>query len=131
MSETYADETSVISIIGLSQVLIASVVSTIGHPFRVRWYENPFHVTSLCLQSGFILYQLFSRRNYFLRHILVIKPLPHDFCVVLLVIMGINCAACFVVDILGDYAVAKTTCFGKRLIRETEKKHFVVGRSDH
>ena len=108
LSETYADETSVISIIGLAQVLIASVVSTIGSPFRVRWYENPYHVLCLCLQSGFVLYQLFSRENYFMRHILVIKPLPYDFCVVLLVIMGVNCVCSVLIDMVGD-------CVGKYL----------------
>ena len=104
LSETYADETSVISIMGLAQVLMASVVSTIGHPFRVRWYQNPYHISCLFFQSGFVLFQLFSRRNYFLRHILVIKPLPYDFCFILLAVMGINFAACVVIDLLGDAA---------------------------
>jgi cation-transporting ATPase 13A2 len=103
LSETYSDETSVISIMGLSQVLIASVVSTIGHPFRVRWFYNPYHVTCLFLQSGFVLYQLFARKNYFLRHILVIKPLPYHFCFIILIIMAANAVSCIVIDLIGDF----------------------------
>ena len=61
LANSYAYETSVIADIGLAQVLIASVVSTIGHPFRIRWYENPYHVVCLVLQSIFVVYQVISR----------------------------------------------------------------------
>ncbi|CAN0319787.1 unnamed protein product, partial [Ectocarpus fasciculatus] len=58
--DTYAYETSAIANMGLAQLMIASVVATVDHPFRMPWYTNMHHVGLLTVQGIFLLYQIFS-----------------------------------------------------------------------
>jgi cation-transporting P-type ATPase 13A2 len=91
LSETYAYETSVIASLGLAQVMIASVVSTIDEPFRKPWYTNKYHVSALVVQGGFLAYQIFGRSSYFIKEILEVRPLKIEFCWILVLIILANC----------------------------------------
>lgn len=102
LSETYAYETSVVASMGLAQVMIASVVSTIDEPFRRNWYTNKYHVMALVFQTGFLLYQIFGRESYFMREILEIRPLKIDFCWILILIMIANCVVSGLLSWLAD-----------------------------
>jgi cation-transporting ATPase 13A2 len=88
--DTYAYETSAMADMGLAQLMIASVVSTVDHPFRVPWFTNHYHVGLLFVQGSFVLYQIFSRRNNFLEHVLEIKPLPYEYCFILCALIAAN-----------------------------------------
>jgi cation-transporting P-type ATPase 13A2 len=102
LSETYAYETSVIASLGLAQVMIASVVSTIDEPFRRNWYTNKYHVMALVFQTGFLLYQIFGRESYFMKEILEIRPLKIDFCWILILIILANCVVSGLLSWLAD-----------------------------
>lgn len=90
LQDTYAYENTVISTIGLSQIMIASIVSSIGEPFRNEWYTNRNHVICLVLQGAFVLFQLFSRANSFTTDVLEIKAIPVRFCWILVLIILSN-----------------------------------------
>jgi cation-transporting ATPase 13A3/4/5 len=94
LEDTYSYETSCIAHIGLVQLMLASVISTVGHPFREPWYTNKYHVGILILQGVFVCIQIFMRENAFTRDFLEIKPLPLEFC---WIVVGI-CAANIVVS---------------------------------
>lgn len=102
LSETYAYETSVIASIGLAQVMIASIVSTIDEPFRKHWYTNKYHVMALVFQAGFLLYQIFGRKSYFMKEILEIRPLKIGFCWILIVIILANCVVSVLLSRMAD-----------------------------
>lgn len=90
LSETYATENSTIAFVGLVQVMISSVVSTVGEPYRKAWYTNYPHVICLLVQTVFVIGQLLASHNAFTSDFLEIKPMNRDFCGVLVVIMLAN-----------------------------------------
>jgi predicted P-type ATPase len=99
--DTYTYETSCIAHLGLVQIMLASVVSTVGHPFREPWYTNKYHVCILILQGVFVCIQIFMRENAFMRDFLEIKPLPLEFC---WIVVGIIAANIVVSGILAQIA---------------------------
>ena len=70
----YSHENTVLAIIGLAQLMIASIVASIDEPFRVAWYKNKFHLSAFFFQIIFLCYMLFSDEDPFLE-VLQIKPL--------------------------------------------------------
>ena len=104
LRDTLAAETSVIASVGLSQLIIASIVSCIDLPFRQEWWRNGYHLLAICGQAAFVVYQIFGRESYFMTEVLEIQPLPYDFCVSLLALIVIHGAVsgllCFIVDLL-------------------------------
>jgi magnesium-transporting ATPase (P-type) len=90
LSNATAHENTVISIIGYFQVMIASVASTIGSPYRQSWYTNSYHWVCFAFQLPMILYIMFAKDNNII-HILEMKSLPYDFCIILLMIVVCNC----------------------------------------
>ena len=74
----------------LGQLMIASVVSTIGEPFRHPWYKNKSHVLVLFLQLLWLQVQIFFPYNAFTSGLLSIKPLPPLFGLQLFALIGLN-----------------------------------------
>lgn len=102
LEDTYAYETSAIADMGLAQLMIASVVSTVDHPFRMSWYSNYYHVGLLLVQGCFLIYQIFSRRSNFLEHVLEIKPMPFEFCFILCALIAANGVVSMAVARIGE-----------------------------
>jgi predicted P-type ATPase len=105
---TYAYESSTIADIGLAQLMIASVVSTVDHPFRDAWYSNKYHVILLFLQGSFVLYQIFARKNQFIVDTLEIRPLPYNFGFILLGIITANACVSFMLARVAEVIRVKT-----------------------
>jgi cation-transporting P-type ATPase 13A2 len=103
LHETYADENSVIAFIGLVQVMIASVVSTVGPPYRMPWYTNRNHLICLVVQGVFIFGLLFASRNAFTTEFLKIKPMPVKFCFLLSFIGFCNAIVSGLLAHIGEY----------------------------
>lgn len=98
----YATENSVVAFVGLVQVMIASVVSTIGAPFRMPWYSNYSHLVCLFLQGIFVVGQLFATHNAFTSEFLDIKPMPTDYCFLLVFIMLCNIVVSVGLEVFGS-----------------------------
>ena len=88
--DSYAFESTVVANVALAQLMIGSVVSTIGSPFRKAWYTNFWHVLALFLQAIWVGYQLFQTGDYFATTWLELEPLPFDFALELLGLIGFN-----------------------------------------
>ena len=92
LSSTYSYEATTLENVVLGQLMIASVVSTIGYPFRKEWYENPLHVSVLFLQLIWLLYQIFAGDSYFAEDILDLKPVPEYFSYYIIALLVGNAA---------------------------------------
>lgn len=92
LNESFANEGSALNIIALAQLMIASVVVTIGEPFRKPWYTNKAHVGVLLLHSAWIAYLLFGEENDFMVAI-DNKHAPKRFSGILVGIILANVAA--------------------------------------
>lgn len=103
LSESYSYEATTISNIALAQIMIASVVSSIGKPFRKPWFTNKYHVAALFFQILFLLYQLFSPENKFTKNILSLQPIPMSFATMLVALILINIFVSFVLTKIVDY----------------------------
>lgn len=89
LTESYAVEGSVLQILSLAQLMIASVVVTIGQPFRKPWYTNKAHWFVMSLQFAFIIYLLFGKDNEFM-HGITNVPFPNEFAGILIGIIAAN-----------------------------------------
>lgn len=89
LTESYATESGVLNIIALSQLMIASVVVTIGKPFRMPWYSSKEHIIVLILQSCYVLWLIFGTNSSFMASLDNI-PTPHSFGFVLILIIICN-----------------------------------------
>jgi predicted P-type ATPase len=87
LSSTYSYEATTIDTMCLAQLMIASVVSTIGEPFRKPWYTNRYHVIALSFQLVWLFFQTFGDNNYFSEKILDLEPLPVYFGFILMSLM--------------------------------------------
>jgi cation-transporting P-type ATPase 13A2 len=102
LNESYANEGAALNIIALAQLMIASVVVTIGQPYRQAWYTNKTHIGVLLLQTAFIMYLLFGESNEFMVGI-DNKPAPHKFQGILIGIIAANVFVSAVATKLADY----------------------------
>lgn len=82
-------ETTTVGAIALSQLMLASVVITIGKPFRQPWYESRAHLILMCCQGGWVLYLLFGQYNWFMKDVVNI-PVPQSFAWFILFIIACN-----------------------------------------
>lgn len=103
LTETYAYETSVIASMGLAQLMISSVVATVDEPFRQSWYKNHYHVGALVMQACFLTYQIFGRTSYFMKHVIECRPLPYNFCWILVLIIAANVVVSGFLSKTADY----------------------------
>lgn len=106
---SYGYPTAVSQHMALGQIMMASVVASIGYPFRRAWYRNIYHVGSLIVQFGWLLFQVFAQGNWFLKNVLELKPVPVYFGFVLLFLLTINLLACLGITELGDYYFLQST----------------------
>lgn len=94
LSSTYSYEATTLYCMSLFQLMAASLVSTMGEPFRCPWFTNPLHVSLLVFQLAWLFYQLFGDDS-FTNDILELEPLPTYFAwelVGLMVLNGLVCA---------------------------------------
>ena len=57
------DENTVVMAVALSQYMIASIIVSVGPPFRQRWFENKFLVICLVWQAALVLYVIFAPQD--------------------------------------------------------------------
>lgn len=100
--DSYAYEATVVANVALAQLMIGSVVSTIGSPFRKAWYTNFWHVLTLFLQAIWVGYQLFQTGDYFATTWLELEPLPFDFALELVGLIGFNAILCTLLYFLAE-----------------------------
>jgi hypothetical protein len=92
LTESYANEGSALNILSLAQLMIASVVVTIGEPFRKPWYTNKAHIGIMLCQSAWIMYLLFGENNDFMVG-LDNKPTPQSFSGIIIGVIAANAVA--------------------------------------
>lgn len=107
--ESYGYPTAVAQHMALGQIMMASVVASIGYPFRRAWHHNIYHVGSLIVQFGWLLFQIFAQDNWFLKNVLDLKPVPVYFGFVVLFLLTINLLACLGITELGDFYFLQST----------------------
>jgi hypothetical protein len=90
LKSTYSYEATTLENVVLGQLIIASVVSTIGSPWRRDWFENHWHVGLIALQTVWLLYQLFAGTSYFAEDVLDLRPVPVYFSVCIIAIILAN-----------------------------------------
>lgn len=101
-SDSYGYPTAIGQHMALGQIMIASVMCSIGHPYRKAWYTNRYHVGALVLQFGWLLFQIFAADDWFLQNVLDIEPVPVYYGFVLLALLALNALVCAGVTELGD-----------------------------
>jgi cation-transporting ATPase 13A2 len=99
---SWAPECSQLQILCLAQLMIASVVVTIGRPFRQPWYYNKVHLFVLLCQAGYIFYLLFCDDDHANRS-LENYPVSHHFSGILIGLIAANVATSAVFAKLGDW----------------------------
>lgn len=83
-------ESTTVNAIALAQLMIASVVVTIGKPFRKPWYTSQMHLACFAGQSIWLLYILFGKYDSFLR-MMSNLPVKTDFAIIILCLIACNC----------------------------------------
>lgn len=102
LSTSYAYEASVADDMALAQLMIASIVSSIGEPFRLIWVKNIYHWMALTAQVIWLLVQIFVQDSYFLKHVLQLKPFPSSFGIILVCLMFANLVVSVALNALVD-----------------------------
>ena len=102
LTESYAYEGAIVNIIALAQLMIASIVVTIGEPYRKPWYTNKAHIVVLLLHTSWIMYLLFGETNEFMVGV-DNKVFPHDFSGILIGIIAANVFVSAVATKLADW----------------------------
>eukprot|EP00981_Chlorochromonas_danica_P013851 scaffold6925_cov248-Ochromonas_danica.AAC.13 len=102
LGSSYAQEATVANDMALAQLMIASIVSSIGEPFRLVWVKNWYHWAALAGQITWLSVQIFIQDSYFFKHILQIKPVPVSFGGILVAIMVVNLIVCVALNTLVD-----------------------------
>ena len=87
--DSASPENTVLNAISLSQLMIASVVVTIGKPFRMPFYSNYAHMSILLCQTAWICFIVFSNKNQFLVD-LENDTVPHSMGGIVFGLIGMN-----------------------------------------
>lgn len=106
LTATYSYEATTIDCMALAQLSIASIAASIGLPFRLPWYQNPWHIGMLLFQMCWVVLQTLARSGYILESVLEIKPLPLYFAGLLLGVMVLNLTVSATLTVFTDI------CFG-------------------
>jgi cation-transporting ATPase 13A2 len=103
---SWAPECSTLQILCLAQLMIASVVVTIGKPFRLPWYRNRIHLFVLLCQSAYLALLLFCRDHH-IASLLQNYPVPPDFQGIIIGIIFANLATsavfAYICDLIFPY----------------------------
>ena len=102
LTESYAFEGAALNIMALAQLMIASVVVTIGRPFRDPFYLSWKHILLLSIQTGWIFYLLFSPKSIFSIY-MDNKPMDHNFGGILIGLICCNAVLSAVCTKIADY----------------------------
>lgn len=113
LSSTYSYEATTLQNIVLAQLMIASVVSTIGEPYRCEWYTNYWHMGILVLLTGWFLYQCYAGTSSFAEDTLNLEPIPTYFGGYIIAIAVVNTGISFVI-----WAIADRCCRSPRKRRQ-------------
>ena len=113
LSSTYSYEATTLENVVLAQLMIASVVSTIGEPYRLEWYTNYAHLVILALLTGWFIYQCYSGTSSFAEDTLKLEPIPAYFGGYIIAIAVVNTALSF-----AAWAVADRCCRSPRKRRQ-------------
>ena len=89
LTQAWSHEGAALNIIALAQLMIASVVVTIGRPFRHPWYTNTAHILVMTLQAAYITFLLFNHDETFNR-LVTNKPAPDKFQGILIALILLN-----------------------------------------
>jgi hypothetical protein len=89
--------------------MIASVVSTIGEPYRKEWYTNYWHLGILALLTGWWIYQCYAGTSDFAEETLDLEPVPTYFGSYIIAMAAGNLVLSFVF-----WAVADRCCRSPR-----------------
>jgi cation-transporting ATPase 13A2 len=102
LTVSWAPECSTMQILALAQLMIASVVVTIGKPFRLPWYRNRIHLTVLTCQTGYLFFLLFDRET---RSAAALQnhPFPFNFSFIILALICANAVTSAAVALFADY----------------------------
>jgi len=109
LSSTYSYEATTLANVVLAQLMIASVVSTIGEPYRKEWYTNYWHLGILALLTGWFIYQCYAGTSSFAEDTLDLEPIPTYFGSYIIAIAAGNTVISFVL-----WAVADRCCRSAR-----------------
>lgn len=113
---SYGYQTSSAQEICLAQILIASIVSSIGPPYQQRWYENKMQLAIMAAQVVFLLFQTFAQDNWFLIHVFKVEPLPVEY--------GLKLAALMIANLVVSLAVVHFT--DHWFLRSTNRRWFDI-----
>lgn len=104
LTVAWAAEESALNIIALAQLMIASVVVTIGRPFRQPWYTNKWHLIVMLFQAGYIFVLLFNdgTQGESFNRLVTNKPAPNDFQGILIGLIAANVVVSAVATKLAD-----------------------------
>jgi hypothetical protein len=92
LTSAYSYEATTLQNVVLFQLITASIVCTIGYPFREEWYYNIYHLITILLQIIWVLYQTFAGTSYFAESILKLEPVPAYFGCYLVAFYIVNTA---------------------------------------
>ena len=87
---SYAWENSVLSVVGLGQVMIAAVVASIDHPFRMPWWKNRYLLFAFQFQILLLILINFDDGTKFVRFLDIKDFADFDFSWLLFVILATN-----------------------------------------
>ncbi len=102
LSESYAYEGAALNIMALAQLMIASVVVTIGKPFRKPCYTSWKHMTLLLIHTSWIMYLLFGEKSAFMVGI-DNKPTTNNFAGILIGLIACNAVCSGLATKVADY----------------------------
>jgi len=110
---TYSYEATTLQNVVLAQLMIASVVSTIGEPNRLEWYNNYAHLVILALLTGWFIYQRYSGTSSFAEDTLNLEPVPAYFggYIIAIAVLGTDLS-------FAAWAVADRCCRSPRKRRQ-------------
>lgn len=112
LTVAWAPEGALLNIVALAQLMIASVVVTIGRPFRKPWYTNKTHLGCMCLHAAYILYLMFAPENEFSR-VVTNYPIKAPFYGIIIGLIAANTAASALATYVADYFFAVDEYFDK------------------
>jgi magnesium-transporting ATPase (P-type) len=103
LTDTYSYEATTIDCVACAQLVIASIVSTIGMPFRYPWYRSKLMVSVVFVQTAWAIFQIFctaeiSADLMFLQ----LRPLPTKFAIKLFLLCVGNAVASFAFNGIAD-----------------------------
>ena len=93
----YSWENSVVAIIGLGQLLIASISASIDRPFRSPWYLNPYHLFAFQGQILLLMEFTFQQGTSFCRFMQMKQFYSIGYSWIVILILFLNLTVCLLI----------------------------------